>query len=196
MVLMVGVPRLHRPLVTMAVQSMDRYPVVKVWVLGPGSCCGCCGCFLTRCGRQINKNGRKQQRLMVIDHQGSLLNFTPQMVLRKRLPLEQLVQLEFSATNKSKVSLVFSSVGLDMDRDAELGGLETLYQLYLPSRENRNAFVTALLKAHARAIDKHGGPGNVPHPVLLPWSLPWFQRSCLCVWLCGVCGCDVCNCKL
>lgn len=117
---------------------------------------------------------------MVVDPKGWLLNLSPSLALRKQLPLKQLVQLEFSSTNKTKATLVFTSVGLSMDADLELGGVETLYvgaswravheaaapnthapgpvrecdryQLYMNSREERNEFISLLLDAHQQAI--------------------------------------------
>ena len=77
------------------------------------------------CAKQINKNGRKQNRILVVNRTtGELLNFNKNMTLRKKLPLKQMVQLEFSSTNKSKATVVFTSFGIHNVADIE--HLETL----------------------------------------------------------------------
>jgi len=58
---------------------------------------------------KVNKAGRKQERVVVVDRaKGQLKGFDKQRELRRVLPLSQLVQIEQSCVDATRVSLVFA----------------------------------------------------------------------------------------
>jgi len=135
-VTIVGEAVRHKPLVTYELPEtmpdgsiVRKYPVTKINA----------------------RNARAQARIVAIDREsGLLLNFNRAMLLKKKLPLIQLLQIERDTSDPRKLTLVFSSHGAHgaVARSEPIDKLlETVYVLIFTTTREREAFQKDLLLA-------------------------------------------------
>jgi hypothetical protein len=92
-------------------------------------------------------HGRYHSRYLVLDDQrGELLNFDHRDMLRKRLPLTQLVAVEQNPSSNRSISLVFTSQGVPAEAEARVGGLETVFDVHFARHAEAKRFYTELVQ--------------------------------------------------
>lgn len=117
---------------------------------------------------KLNKYGIKQKRVVAVDGVAKeLYNFDRHLRVRKKLPLEQLVQIDQDRTDPRRLDLQFTSdtthspsiqaihdIGAKKQAIAARSDLETRYQLLFANRRSRTEFLAELLAALGVGSDK------------------------------------------
>ena len=91
------------------------------------------------------------------DVRHSIYNFNKKLALKKQLPLSQLIQMDSSKSDPTRVSLVFTSQGLPFrSQFGDPNAMETTYDLIFVDEDSRNAFIAEV--SAARLAASSGSP--------------------------------------